>query len=93
MNKKILAVVMAVIVAMSVMSVSVFAAEGGSTQVTYDDVSDVIKSITGFFSVQTIVAVLAGVLTAVMGFVFLWWAVRKVVKIAMAAIRKGRVTT
>lgn len=93
--KKIFVVILAVILIMSTMSVSVFAAEGGSTptQVEYSDVKPLIDTITQFFSVSTIVGILAGVLTTVMVFVFLWWAVRKVTKIAMAAIRKGRVST
>lgn len=90
MKKKLFAVLMAVMVCMS-MSVTCFADDGVS--VSYSDVKSIVDSITSVFKVNTIVAIIAGVLGSVMVFVFMWWAIRRVVKIAMAAIRKGRVST
>ena len=39
-----------------------------------------------------VLAFFAAVVGAVVAFVFLWWGVRKLVRVAMAAIRKGRMS-
>ena len=90
MKKKLLAVFLTAVMVMS-MTVSVFAEDG--VAVSYSDVKSIIDAITAVFQVKTIVAIIAGVLGSVMVFVFMWWAIRRVARIAMAAIRKGRVST
>lgn len=96
MKKKIIAISMALCLIFA-MSVPVFASSGGggstSTQVSYSDISSIFEQITAQFSVSSIIALLAGVLGVSIAFVFMWWAVRKLIKIVMSAIRKGRVSS
>lgn len=66
----------------------VLAAE--STPVTYSDFSSVITNLTNQISVSTIVGVLASAMGICVGLVFMWWGLRKVVKMIMAAARGGR---
>ena len=60
--------------------------------VTAADWSAVITAMTSQISVATIVAVLATLMTASIGLVFMWWGVRKAVSSLMAAFRKGRIS-
>lgn len=63
---------------------------GGSTAVSASDWSEVISAMTGQISVQTVVGVLAVVVGAGIGLVFMWWGVRKASKSLMAAFRSGK---
>lgn len=63
----------------------------GST-VSASDWSSVIDALTGQISVSTIVAVLATLVTAGIGLVFMWWGVRKAVGSLMSAFRKGKMS-
>lgn len=64
---------------------------GGSTGVvTNTDWKTVIDSVVAQFSVSTIVQVLVSIVTAGIGFVFLWWGVRKAYRAIMSAVRRGR---
>ena len=67
-------------------------ATGGSTTTTvsFSDISDILTAVTGQFSVANIVALLAGVLGATVGFVFLWWGVRKGAKAIIRAVTTGK---
>ena len=60
--------------------------------VTAADWSAVITAMTSQISVSTIVAVLATLMTAGIGLVFMWWGVRKAVSSLMAAFKKGRIS-
>ena len=60
--------------------------------VTSDAWASVITALTAQISVESIVAVLAVLVGAVIGIVFMWWGVRKVVGAIMSAFRKGRVS-
>ncbi|MDO4261342.1 MAG: hypothetical protein Q4C82_04630 [Eubacteriales bacterium] len=60
--------------------------------VTASDWADVITALTGQISVSTIVAVLATLVTAGIGLVFMWWGVRKALRSLMAAFRKGKMS-
>ena len=64
----------------------------GATTVTLSDFQSVLDALTAQFSVTTIVAVLAGVLAIGVAFVFMWWGVRKGLRMLMSAIRKGKVS-
>lgn len=62
---------------------------------TYTDVNGVIfdsvfGELLGTFNVESIVIFLAYAATVVIGMVFAWWAIRKVVSIVMSAFRKGK---
>lgn len=54
--------------------------------------SGVITSLTNQFSVANIVPVLTTAAATAVVLAFMWWGIRKVVKIIMAAFRKGRVS-
>lgn len=63
-----------------------------ATPVTAADWSSVITAMTGQISVSTVVGVLATLMTAGIGLVFMWWGVRKAVGSLMSAFRKGRMS-
>ena len=73
-------------VLMGIMSAS----GGGSTAVSPTDWASVLSALTGQISVSTVVAVIASVITAGIGLVFMWWGVRKLVRTLMAAFRGGK---
>lgn len=59
--------------------------------VTASDWAPVISAMTGQISVSTVVGVLATLVTAGIGLVFLWWGVRKAVGSLMGSFRSGRI--
>lgn len=67
-------------------------ASSTATAVTASDWESVITAMTGQVSVATIVGVLATVVAACIGIVFMWWGVRKAVRALMAAFRKGKIS-
>lgn len=62
-----------------------------SKVVTASDWSSVIAAMTSQISVSTVVGVLATLVTAGIGLVFLWWGVRKAVGSLMGSFRSGRI--
>lgn len=62
-----------------------------STVVTAKDWASVISAMTSQISVSTVVGVLATLVTAGIGLVFLWWGVRKAVSSLMGSFRSGRI--
>lgn len=60
------------------------------TAVTSSDWADVITAMTGQISVSTVVGVLATLVGAGIGLVFMWWGVRKASRSLMAAFRSGK---
>lgn len=65
---------------------------GGATAVTAADWASVISAMTAQISVATIVGVMATIVAACIGIVFMWWGVRKAVRALMAAFRKGKIS-
>lgn len=65
--------------------------EPASKVVTASDWASVISAMTGQISVSTVVGVLATLVTAGIGLVFLWWGVRKAVGSLMGSFRSGRI--
>lgn len=61
------------------------------TVVTAKDWASVIAAMTSQISVSTVVGVLATLVTAGIGLVFLWWGVRKAVGSLMGSFRSGRI--
>lgn len=55
------------------------------------DWASVINAMTSQISVSTVVGVLATLVTAGIGLVFLWWGVRKAVGSLMGSFRSGRI--
>lgn len=69
------------------------ALESGSVSaVTAADWASVISAMTAQVSVATIVGVMATIVAACIGIVFMWWGVRKAVRALMAAFRKGKIS-
>lgn len=62
-----------------------------SSVVTASDWASVINAMTSQISVSTVVGVLATLVTAGIGLVFLWWGVRKAVGSLMGSFRSGRI--
>lgn len=59
--------------------------------VTAADWASVITAMTSQISVSTVVGVLATLVTAGIGLVFMWWGVRKAVGSLMGSFRSGRI--
>lgn len=65
--------------------------ESATKVVTASDWASVIAAMTSQISVSTVVGVLATLVTAGIGLVFLWWGVRKAVGSLMGSFRSGRI--
>lgn len=63
-----------------------------ATGVSYSDFQSIITALTSQISTANVVSVLASLVPVVIGFVFLWWGIRKGVKMLMSAFKKGRVS-
>lgn len=61
-----------------------------SSAVSASDWASVLTAMTGQISVSTVVGVLASVVGAGIGLVFMWWGVRKLARSLMAAFRSGK---
>lgn len=59
--------------------------------VSAKDWASVISAMTSQISVSSVVGVLATLVTAGIGLVFLWWGVRKAVGSLMGSFRSGRI--
>lgn len=78
-------------IALAAMMVCTFAfASETSTTVTTDVVKGILESVTGQISVTTIMGVLAAAIAASIGFVFMWWGVRKLLGTFFKGFRSGK---
>ncbi len=62
------------------------------TTISTTDFSSVLTALQGQISVSTVVSVLALAAGAAVGLAFMWWGVRKLVRVLMAAFKKGKVS-
>lgn len=69
-----------------------FLTSSAPTAITASAWEDVIDALTAQISVTTVVGVLATVVAACVGLVFMWWGVRKAIRALMSAFRKGRLS-
>lgn len=60
--------------------------------IEYETIAPIVTAVTKTVTVSNIVSVLAAVVTAAIAFVFMWWGVRKIISIIMAAFRKGKLS-
>lgn len=67
-------------------------ATGTNTAIGWSDLSSVLSAITDQISVTTVIAVIAGAIGAAIGLVFMWWGVRKLIRVLMSAFRKGKLS-
>lgn len=65
---------------------------GTSTAIGWSDLASVLSAITDQISVTTVIAVVAGAIGAAIGLVFMWWGVRKLIRVIMSAFRKGKLS-
>lgn len=63
-----------------------------STAISSSNFTSVLSAVTDQISVATVVEVLAVGAGAAVGLVFMWWGVRKLIKILMSAFRKGKLS-
>lgn len=68
-------------------------ATSNNTAIGWSDLSDVLSAITAQISVTTVIGVVAGAIGAAIGLVFMWWGVRKLIRVIMAAFRKGKLSS
>lgn len=61
-----------------------------TTTVTSADWAPVLDAMTGQISVGSLVGVIAAVVAAGIGLVFMWWGIRKAAKSLMAAFKSGK---
>lgn len=71
------------------MTLAAILASETSAAVKPTDWATVISGVVGQFSVANIVAVIASVVAAGIGFVFLWWGVRIAFRSIMGAVKNG----
>lgn len=62
------------------------------TAVTTSDFQSIITALEQQVSVSTVVGVIAAGMAACVGLAFMWWGVRKLVRMIMAAFKKGKVS-
>ena len=68
-----------------------FAAESGSSgTVSSTDIASVLTALQAQISVASVVGIIAYVIGAGIGLVFMWWAARKLIRTFMGAFRSGR---
>lgn len=68
-----------------------FAAEPGSgSAVSSTDIASVLTALQAQISVASVVEIIAYVIGAGIGLVFMWWAARKLIRTFMGAFRSGR---
>lgn len=60
--------------------------------ITSADFTSILSALQGQISVATVVEVLAVLAGAAVGLAFMWWGVRKLVRVIMAAFKKGKVS-
>lgn len=69
---------------------ALFTPAASSEPISISTIQSILDTVTTQFSVSNIVAMIAGILGVTVGFVFLWWAVRKGFKAIVAAATKGK---
>lgn len=58
--------------------------------ITFATLEPIVDAVTAVITQNAIVSILAGTITACIGFVLFWWAVRKVIKAIKAASLRGK---
>lgn len=75
-------------------SVSMAFAEGPvTTAISSKDIAAILTALQAQISVASVVEIIAYVLAAGIGLVFMWWAARKLLKTFMGAFRSGRLNS
>lgn len=64
----------------------------GTTAISSTAFNSVLTALQAQISVSTVVEVLTVAATAAVGLAFMWWGVRKLVKVLMSAFKKGKIS-
>lgn len=64
----------------------------GVTEITTTDFQSILTALQEQISVSSVVGVLAVAAGAAVGLAFMWWGVRKLVRVLMSAFKKGKVS-
>ena len=64
----------------------------GTTAISSTAFNSVLTALQAQISVSTVVEVLTVAATAAVGLAFMWWGVRKLVRVLMSAFKKGKVS-
>ncbi len=88
-HKKVMAFAMAI---MSLACMFAIPASAEETTVSWTTFSGVLDSLTAQVNVTNVVAILASLVGAAVGLAFMWWGVRKLIRVIMAAFKKGKVS-
>ncbi len=62
------------------------------TVISSTDFQSIITALQNQISVSTVVGVVAAGMGACVGLAFMWWGVRKLIRMIMAAFKKGKVS-
>lgn len=63
-----------------------------NTAIALSDFQSILTTVTNQISVQSVVTVLVAAVGAGVGFGFMWWGARKLIRVLMSAFKKGRVS-
>lgn len=74
-------------------SVSMAFAVEAQTAISSKDIASILTALQAQISVASVVEIIAYVLAAGIGLVFMWWAARKLIKTFMGAFRSGRLNS
>lgn len=66
---------------------------GEGTAIAWSDISSVFSNITSQFSVASIISVLGGAFGIAIGFVFMWFGIKKALAILKPAINGGSISS
>ncbi len=65
---------------------------GSGGAFTSTELQTIISTVTGTLNVTSIIGMIDAMITSCIGIVFMWWAIRKGIRVIMSAVRKGRVS-
>ena len=89
--KKVFAVLLAVML-FATLGVTMASAADDAASEAVSAVQSGLSSLTGTLSIGNIMTIVLSVLAVCVGFMFFWWAIRKVVRMVTEAFRKGIVS-
>ena len=91
-NKAMLAVATVPMTVLSTLSVAFASSSSSSTGVSSTDIASILTVLQKQISVASVVEILAYVIGAGIGLVFMWWAGRKLIRTFMSAFRRGKLS-
>ena len=90
-SKKLMAMCMAVLCVCCMFALPA-SAESTVETVQWSQFSGVLDNLTAQINVTNILAIVAALVGCAVGLAFMWWGVRKLIRVIMAAFKKGKVS-